>query len=217
MSHVSTPPPPEGSGSTVLSPAPPDGSPAPRAPYKAPSSRGTTIAVVAFIAFVVIGTWVFDNYISTSKGWVKFITKTVKPFFVDTFRPSSWQGKVGLLVVMVAVFLLIIGLLLLLIGRAPKKGKEKWQIAIFTIPGLLLLYYALFIPSIKTFFQSFQDKRGNWIGLDNYQWMFTQPDILIVIRNTFFWVAIVPISSVAIGLLYAIAVDGRGRRSSPRP
>ena len=209
MSHASTPPPADGSGSTVLTPAPPTGPPAgPRQPYKAPSNRVTIIAVTAFIAFVVIGTWVFDNVISTSKGWLKFVSKTLKPFFTDTFRPDNATSKVILLVAMVIFFLLVIGLLLLLVGRAPKKGKEKWQIAIFTIPGLLLLYYALFIPSIKTFFQSFQDKRGNWIGIDNYQWMFTQPDILIVIRNTFFWVAIVPITSVTIGLLYAIAVDG---------
>ena len=83
------------------------------------------------------------------------------------------------------------------------------------VPGLLLLFYALFLPSIQTIVQSFQDKRGNFIGLENYQWMFTQPDIIVVIQNTFAWVLIVPISSVVIGLLYAIAVDG-AKTETPR-
>ena len=199
----------EDSGSTVLSPPPPETTGATgRPPGSSPSNRSTYVGIGIGLGIVLLGTWLFDNVLKTNKSWEDFVDDSLSEWFQAVFKPDNAVGKIALMVVMTIVFMLVVGLLLLLVGHAPKRGQERWQIAIFLVPGLLLLFYALFLPSIQTIVQSFQDKRGNFIGLENYQWMFTQPDIIVVIQNTFAWVLIVPISSVVIGLLYAIAVDG---------
>jgi alpha-glucoside transport system permease protein len=199
----------EDSGSTVLSPPPPETTGAKgRPPGSSPSNRSTYVGIGIGLGIVLVGTWLFDNVLKTNKGWEDFVDDSLSEWFQTVFKPDNAAGKIALMVVMTLVFMGVVGLLLLLVGHAPKRGQEKWQIAIFLVPSLLLLFYALFLPSIQTIVQSFQDKRGDFIGLENYQWMFTQPDIIVVIQNTFAWVLIVPISSVVIGLLYAIAVDG---------
>jgi alpha-glucoside transport system permease protein len=43
--------------------------------------------------------------------------------------------------------------------------------------------------------------------MDNYIRIFTQPDLVVVLRNTLLWVVITPILSTAIGLVYAVLVD----------
>jgi alpha-glucoside transport system permease protein len=37
--------------------------------------------------------------------------------------------------------------------------------------------------------------------------MVTQPEIIIVLRNTFIWVLLAPITATSIGLLYALLID----------
>jgi alpha-glucoside transport system permease protein len=55
--------------------------------------------------------------------------------------------------------------------------------------------------------------RGAFIGFDNFAWVFSQPQNLVVIRNTIIWVLIVPAFSTAIGLAYAVFIDrSRGEK-----
>ena len=52
-----------------------------------------------------------------------------------------------------------------------------------------------------------------FIGLDNFVWVFSQPQNAVVIRNTIFWVLVVPVFSTAIGLAYAVFIDkSRGEK-----
>lgn len=113
------------------------------------------------------------------------------------------------LVIGVAGFLAVIGLLLFLVDAAPKKTKaEWWQAALFLTPALILLILGLVYPVIRTTLLSFMDSKGaTWVGLDNYIAMFTRPEILVVLRNTFLWVLFGPLLSTAIGLFYALLVD----------
>jgi alpha-glucoside transport system permease protein len=46
-----------------------------------------------------------------------------------------------------------------------------------------------------------------FVGLDNYVWSFTIPEILIVLRNTAIWVLVVPILSTLLGLAIAYMTD----------
>jgi hypothetical protein len=46
-----------------------------------------------------------------------------------------------------------------------------------------------------------------WVGTENYVWMFTEPDALVVLRNTGIWVLITPVLATAIGLVYALLID----------
>ncbi|GAB3152242.1 sugar ABC transporter permease [Micromonospora sonneratiae] len=78
----------------------------------------------------------------------------------------------------------------------------------FLLPTLLLLAIGLVVPAIRTTLLSFMDKNSqNWVGLDNYTWMFSQDEIVKVLTNTLVWVVLVPVVATAVGLIYAVMVD----------
>jgi alpha-glucoside transport system permease protein len=79
---------------------------------------------------------------------------------------------------------------------------------VFVGPALLILLIYLVYPAINTIFISFFDERSqNFIGLENYRFIFTEPDVAIVFRNNFLWITLVTSFSVALGLLVAVLVD----------
>lgn len=118
--------------------------------------------------------------------------------------------KLVWLLIGVAAFLAVIGGLLFFVDRGPRTKHEWWQASLFLAPALILLGLGLVYPVIRTTLLSFADSRGeNWVGLRNYVWMFTQPQILTVLRNTLLWVLFAPVLATATGLLYAILVDRR--------
>jgi alpha-glucoside transport system permease protein len=83
----------------------------------------------------------------------------------------------------------------------------------FLAPALLLLLVGLVYPTIQTLINAFLSSRGSFVGFDNFVWIFSQGQNLVVIRNTIIWVLVVPIVSTAIGLAYAVFIDrARGER-----
>jgi alpha-glucoside transport system permease protein len=111
------------------------------------------------------------------------------------------------MLIAVVIFGAVIGGLLLVVDRAPKRGHEKYQLAFFLLPAVILLTIGLVIPAIRTTVLSFFDSAGNWTGLANYKWLFTTSDALITIRNTIIWVVLTPLLATSIGLLYAVLID----------
>jgi alpha-glucoside transport system permease protein len=112
------------------------------------------------------------------------------------------------LLVAVAVFAAVMGAVLLIANRAKGRRTDLVSGIAFTAPALLLLLIGLLYPAVRTMVQSFLDARSaGFVGLDNYIRIFTQPDLVVVLRNTLLWVVITPILSTAIGLVYAVLVD----------
>jgi alpha-glucoside transport system permease protein len=112
------------------------------------------------------------------------------------------------LLVAVAVFAAVMGVVLLVVGRAKGRRTDLVSGIAFTAPAVLLLLVGLLYPAGRTAMQSFLDARSaGFVGLDNYIRIFTQPDLVIVLRNTLLWVVITPILATAIGLVYAVLVD----------
>ncbi|TQM36373.1 carbohydrate ABC transporter permease [Pseudonocardia cypriaca] len=112
------------------------------------------------------------------------------------------------LLVAVAVFAAVMGVVLLVANRARGRRTDLVSGIAFTAPALLLLLIGLLYPATRTVVQSFLDARSaGFVGLDNYIRIFTQPDLVVVLRNTLLWVVITPILSTAIGLVYAVLVD----------
>jgi alpha-glucoside transport system permease protein len=104
---------------------------------------------------------------------------------------------------------IVVGLLLVL-DILPRwgRGRERWHTIGFLGPALVLLLIGLIIPLVRTTWLSFFDPKGEaFVGLENYKWIFTQSDTLLMLRNTLFWVACVPLLSTGVGLLYAVLVD----------
>ncbi|WP_345751561.1 carbohydrate ABC transporter permease [Microbacterium rhizophilus] len=83
-----------------------------------------------------------------------------------------------------------------------------FQLFGFLAPALILLLVGLVFPVIQTFVQSMLNSRGTtFVGIDNFVWIFTQPQGIRTIVNTIIWVLIAPIVSTVIGLVYAYFID----------
>jgi alpha-glucoside transport system permease protein len=104
-------------------------------------------------------------------------------------------------------FFAIIGLLLLALDKVSGR-KDRWVALGFLAPALLLVTIGLIIPAIRTFIFSFMDADSSeFIGLENYSWIFTQPETRKVLFNTALWVVLVPTVATTVGLVYAVVVD----------
>jgi alpha-glucoside transport system permease protein len=122
---------------------------------------------------------------------------------IDSIGPNLVILVVGLLV-FAGVFLLIF----LLAERTSVRTQEVLRYAVFLGPALLLLAIGLLYPAGRTIYLSFMNKQGQeFVGLDNYIWAFTTPEIQVVIRNTFVWVLVVPIFATIFGLAMAYLTD----------
>jgi alpha-glucoside transport system permease protein len=121
-------------------------------------------------------------------------------------------GKLLQVVMGLVVLAAVVGLLIFFIDKAPKKGRDYWQLALFLLPAMLFVAIGLVYPAIRTSLLAFQDNSGDW-SLDNFVWMFTQPAAIRTLINTVLWVALAPIISTVIGLAYAVFIDkSRGEK-----
>ena len=121
-------------------------------------------------------------------------------------------GKILQVVMGLAVFAAIVGLLIFFIDKAPKKGRDYWQLAGFLAPAMLFVLVGLVYPAIRTSILAFQTSSGDWT-MDNFIWTFTQPAAIRTLINTIIWVLLVPTIATGIGLAYAVFIDrSRGEK-----
>lgn len=121
---------------------------------------------------------------------------------------SDLAAKFGLMFLGLAVFAAAVGVILFLADRAPKRGRDVWQLLAFLAPAMILLGVGLVYPAINTAVLSFFNRNSTeFVGIDNYVWMFTEPTILTTLGNTLIWVALVPTLSTVFGLAYAVFID----------
>ena len=113
--------------------------------------------------------------------------------------------------VVVAVPVVLIGYILLVewvlrhVPRRVAPGLRPW---LWLAPALTFLGVFLVYPTIATIIRSFQNRRGNdVVGLENYEWFFSQTDTLVALRNNVLWVVLLPLLVVGLGLLVAVLVD----------
>ncbi len=86
---------------------------------------------------------------------------------------------------------------------------QKYGVAIiFLAPTLVLLGVWVVYPTIRTIIRSFYGRDGSeFVGLDNYQTLFTDDTIVTAIKNNFLWLLIVPAFVTAIGLVFAVLLE----------
>jgi alpha-glucoside transport system permease protein len=129
---------------------------------------------------------------------------------------------------MIALFFGVIGLLLLLVDRAPKTGREKIQAFLFLLPAIVLLGIGLVGPIIRTAISSLTsgevdrqgcvplpslpkrcviDPGGAWNNFAHFRWVFTNDEAFSAFKNTILWTLVAPIGATLIGLGYAYAID----------
>ncbi|NHC13743.1 carbohydrate ABC transporter permease [Motilibacter deserti] len=121
---------------------------------------------------------------------------------------EDWQAKAAQLGVAVAGFLAVVALVLLVAERGPRAVRDRLAIALFAGPALVLVGVGLVYPAVRTAVLSLFDADGtSFVGVDNYEWVFTDPQALVTVRNTLVWVVLVPVFATGIGLLYAVLID----------
>ena len=126
-----------------------------------------------------------------------------------------------LLIVAVAIAVGVGGVFFLFWGMdrvvnlLPEARREGVRPYVFVGPALVFVAIFLVYPVINTIILSFRDARSEeFVGFDNYRFLFADDSMLRSIRNTLGWVVLVPLFGVTIGLVFATLADRlhRGER-----
>lgn len=118
-----------------------------------------------------------------------------------------------LLQALIAIVLGVVGIWVLfyagntIIEALPGKATEYLRPYLFVLPAVAVVGVYLIYPTVGTVAKSFTDVPEGEGALFNYSQAFTDPEMLIVLRNNLMWILIVPIVSVVIGLVFAGLVD----------
>ncbi len=90
----------------------------------------------------------------------------------------------------------------------PRNVSERVRPYVYVGPALVILAVFLIYPVINTIVLSFKDNIGqDFVGLDNFEFVFTDDSMLRSIRNTLLWIVLVPLCAVSIGLIFATLAD----------
>jgi alpha-glucoside transport system permease protein len=95
-----------------------------------------------------------------------------------------------------------------LVGRLPLAWSRRIEPLIFVGPGILLVFYFLALPTVRTFIASLFNHDGSvFVGLANYVTVLTRPFMLVMFRNNLMWLVFGAGLTVVFGLLVAILAD----------
>lgn len=123
---------------------------------------------------------------------------------------SDLTARFGLLAVGLVAFVAIMLALYGLAELASRRDRSRAVATVFLAPAVIFLLVGLVYPAGRTLVMSLFNGDGTeFVGLDNYAWAVTNPDALRTIINTALWIIVVPLVSTAIGLVYAVLIDGR--------
>ncbi len=153
------------------------------------------IAVLRIVASLAV------PIISFAALWFTF------EFLRDAEASRLMLAIVALVVGVGGVFALYWGMDLV-VNLLPYHFRESVRPFVFVGPALVILTVFLVYPAINTTVISFMDAQSKeFIGFDNYKFVFTDEGMLRSIRNTVGWIIVVPTFSVGIGLVFATLVD----------
>jgi alpha-glucoside transport system permease protein len=97
-----------------------------------------------------------------------------------------------------------------LVRQLPDKVRPAVRPWIWVAPALVLVSGFLVAPAVGTITQSFQDQRGNFVGLENFGAQlsgFPTGGAWIAIRDNLFWLIFYTLFVLAFGLLLAVLFD----------
>lgn len=88
-----------------------------------------------------------------------------------------------------------------------RNKKSEWAYRLMTLPGLLLLLLFCYVPmgGIIMAFENYVPSKGMlgspWVGLKNFQYLFSMPDVFQVISNT----VIIAVAKMILGIVVPVA------------
>ncbi|MGB9686596.1 MAG: carbohydrate ABC transporter permease [Rectinema subterraneum] len=121
------------------------------------------------------------------------------------------QTILMLAVAVLGVPLLLVGYITLserLLGSAAHKRSSSVRAIFWIAPAVVLLVVFLVYPIITTIILSLKDaaSRG-YVGLANYKYVFTDRNMLLVLRNNLLWLVLFTLVTLTFGLLIALLAD----------
>jgi len=115
------------------------------------------------------------------------------------------------IVILVGVPAVLVGYVFLVerfLQLLPEKWRPRLRPWLWLGPGLLFLIVFLVYPTIYTIILSLMNRDSSqFVGLNNYVYAFTSRDVLIALRNNFFWVVLFTLITVTLGLIIAVLTD----------
>jgi alpha-glucoside transport system permease protein len=78
---------------------------------------------------------------------------------------------------------------------------------VFVVPAVAVVGLYLIYPTVGTVYQSFTEVPEGAGPLTNYSNAFTNPDVLLALRNNVVWLLLAPAVSVVVGLAFAALAD----------
>ena len=85
---------------------------------------------------------------------------------------------------------------------------RRLQPVLFVGPAILMLVWALVLPTIRTLFLSFYDEASvNFVWFENFKFVFTNDAMLVVFRNNLMWMFFGTLFTTSAGLLIAVLAD----------
>jgi alpha-glucoside transport system permease protein len=89
-----------------------------------------------------------------------------------------------------------------------RTAQNRVRPVLWLLPAILLLGVWLLYPLVQTTIFSFMGPQSEvWVGLRNFRFAFTNPDMLIALRNNLIWVVVFTAFTVGVGLLMAVLTD----------
>ncbi len=125
----------------------------------------------------------------------------------DTNANKILVGVVALIVGVLGVWVLFI-VTDFLVSFLPERFRERVRPYVFVGPAIVVLTAYLVYPTFNTIWTSLHIGRtDNWAGLSNYIYIFTDPAMLLTLRNNLLWLVGVTGVTVSLGLVIAVMVD----------
>ncbi|MFP7762288.1 carbohydrate ABC transporter permease [Marisediminicola sp. LYQ134] len=172
-----------------------------------PSLAQIPVVVIAFLAVISLLVFLIDIAPRSGKLY------TGIRLAVCVLAPAVLFLVLGSIVLAAAVAAVLGAVFFWLDYRSKKGSGYLFQLVGFLAPAILLLAIGLIYPTVKTTIDSFFSSRGNFVGLDNFIWIFTQPSGIRTVLNTIVWVLVAPLASTIFGLAYAVFIDkSRGEK-----
>lgn len=96
----------------------------------------------------------------------------------------------------------------------PTRWERRLKPYFFILPAYLAITVYLLYPAVLTLINSFRDRASrDWVGLENYAELLSNPGFRDTLFNTLLWVAIVPALTIVLGLTVAVLADRLQARS----
>ncbi|MGB3700978.1 MAG: sugar ABC transporter permease [Anaerolineales bacterium] len=95
-----------------------------------------------------------------------------------------------------------------LVSLLPASVREGVRPFVFVGPALVIMGVYLVYPAVRTVYLSFFSANSStFVGLENYIFALTNPEMLIVLRNNVMWLLFVTSFVVGLGLVISVMVD----------